>query len=263
MGLRGLATYLLYRFSYLNLQNFKSTLQLIEWSRKENSEIKKAKSYLMLESLPAFPLAIFFFRPFSSDSLVVRQHFFSTELKPVIEYFKSISYVPSLMVDAGGNIGAASRFIQLNFPEIKTIIIEPSEENCRMINMNLKEIDYQLYPNALWYRTEVLAIDDTKDAWGIRVSSFSGKGKLVEAMPLQIILNQAGWGLPDFLKIDIEGAEEEIFQKDPDLINILKRVRCVSVEPHSIRGDKLIRNVLSESGFSVEHHGELIYGFRY
>lgn len=263
IGLRGLATYLLYRFSYPNLQNFKSTLQLIEWSRKENSEIKKTENYLMLESLPAFPLANFFFRPFSSDSLIIKQHFFANELAPVVKYFKSIGHFPQIMLDAGGNIGAASKFIQLHFPKIKTVVIEPSEENCKLINLNLKGINYQLYQNALWYQSEKLSLDVTKEAWGIRVSSFSGIGKSVEAMTLQTILNQAGWGVPDFLKIDIEGAEEEIFDKDRELKQILKNVRCVSIEPHSEKGGLLIRNVLLECGFKIAHHGELIYGFRY
>jgi FkbM family methyltransferase len=263
MGFRGLVAFSLYKMLYPTLQNFKSTLQLIEWSRKSKPVVKKDGGYLMLGDLPSFPQAKFYFRPYSSDSLVVKQHFFSTELKPVIEFFQSISYVPSLMVDAGGNIGAAARFIQLHFPKIKTIVIEPSEENCRLIKMNCKEADYKLFPNALWYQAEKLSLDMTNEAWGIRVSSFSGKGKSVEAMTLQTILNQAAWGVPDFLKIDIEGSEEKIFEKDGDLKQILTNVRCVSIEPHSEKGSLLIRNVLYECGFKIAHHGELIYGFRY
>jgi len=263
MGFRGLVAFSFYKMLYPTLQNFKSTLQLIEWCRKSKPVVKKEGGYLRLEDLPSFPQANFYFRPFSSDSLVVKQHFFSTELKPVVEYFQSISYVPSLMVDAGGNIGAAARFIQLHFPKIKTIVIEPSEENCRLILMNCEEVDYKLFPNALWHQSEKLSLDMTKEAWGIRVSSFSGKGKSVEAITLQTILNQAGWGVPDFLKIDIEGAEEEIFEKDRELKQILNKVRCVSIEPHSEKGSLLIRNVLNECGFKIAHHGELIYGFRY
>ncbi|MBB6327820.1 FkbM family methyltransferase [Algoriphagus iocasae] len=244
------------------MQSFKSTLQLIEWSRKGESDIQRKGEYLLLKSFPYFREVNFYFRPVSSDSSVVKQHFLSRELQPVIEYFQSISQFPKVMVDAGGNIGAASRFLQLNFPEIKIIVIEPSKENCKVIKQNLNGVEYQLYPNALWFQSEKLSLDETKGAWGIRVSSFSGTGDSVEGLSLQMILNLSEWGIPDFLKIDIEGAEEEIFQNDTNFKEILKKVRCISIEPHSRHGERLIRNVLSESGFNIENHGELIYGFR-
>lgn len=263
IGVNGLCRYFLYKFLDFNLQNFKSTLQLIEWSRKGESDIKRKGAYLILRSLPTFRGINFYFRPFSSDSGVVKQHFLSKELQPVIDYFRSISQVPQLMLDAGGNIGAAARFLQLHFPEIQIIVIEPSMENCKVIKQNLIGVNFRLYRNALWYQTEKLSLDESKGAWGIRVSSFTGKGDAVEAVNIQKILELSQWGIPDFLKIDIEGAEEEIFQNDPKFKEILNKVQCVSIEPHSLYGEKLIRNVLSEAGFHIENHGELIFGFRY
>lgn len=263
MGWKGLILFSLYRLLYYRLQNFKSTLNLIEWSKKESGRIEKARGYLMLRDLPSFSASNFYFRPFGSDPLVVKQHFFDNELAPVLKFFQAISHVPRLMLDAGGNIGAASRYIQLHYPEIKTIVVEPYKENCKVIEMNLTNVDYKLYPNALWYQPERLFLDETYEAWGIKVSSISGKGSSVEAKTIRGILNESGWGMPDFLKIDIEGAEEEIFQKDFELKQILNNVLCASIEPHSPQGEKIIKSVLAECGFTVEYHGELIYGFRY
>jgi FkbM family methyltransferase len=262
LGLRGLILFGLYKILYFKLQNFKSTLQLMEWARKERVEIRRSKDCLMLNSLPFFPTANFYFRPFTSDAMVVHQHFFQRELAPVVDYFKTISHDPKLMVDAGGNIGAATRFLQLHFLGLKSIIVEPSEANCRLIKKNLIPNQFHLIQGAVWYEKAPLSFSGSAEAWAIKVKASQSKSNTIPGYTLSDVLKMAKWGSADFIKIDIEGAEEEIFEKDPNLKLILQSVKCVSVEPHSKLGHQLIQKVFQECGFRVEHHGELIYGFR-
>jgi FkbM family methyltransferase len=262
LGLRGLILFGLYKILYFKLQNFKSTLQLMEWARKERVEIRKNRECLMLDSLPFYPTANFYFRPFTSDAMVVRQHFFQRELAPVVDYFKSISHDPKLMVDAGGNIGAATRFLQLHFPGLKSLIIEPSESNCRMIKKNIISDQFHLVQGALWYEEASLSFSGSAEAWAIKVKASQSKSNTIPGYTLSEILKMAKWGSPDFIKIDIEGAEEEIFEKDTNLKQIFRSVKCVTVEPHSELGKDLIHKVFQDCGFQVEYHGELIFGFR-
>lgn len=263
IGLRGLILFGLYKVLYFKLQNFKSTLQLMEWARKEGVGIQRNKNCLVLDSLPFYPTENFYFRPFTSDALVVRQHFFYQELTPVVDYFKSKFYTPLLMVDAGGNIGAATRFLQLHFPSLKSVIIEPSASNCMLIKKNLVGDQFYLVQGALWFEKSWLSFSGSAEAWAIKVKASQTKLNGIPAFTLKELIENASLGVPDFIKIDIEGAEEEIFEKDFNLKQILQSVSCVTVEPHSELGQHLVQKVFKECGLRVEHHGELIYGFKY
>jgi FkbM family methyltransferase len=71
---------------------------------------------------------------------------------------------------------------------------------------------------AVWVRDGVINLHtESKDGsalgeWGIQVSEIPGNtSKLTKYLKLSTLLDEAGFGYVDILKIDIEGAELEIF----------------------------------------------------
>lgn len=262
-GWTGGVLLIFYKLFYSKLQAFKSSVELLEWAQKNHSELRQMGKLVTLKGLPLFPKGSFSFRPLSSDPMVVRQHFFQPELKPVVDYFQKENKMLNLMIDAGGNIGASACFMHLNFPEMRSLVIEPSSENAKMADSNLHNFQSKVWEKALWWRTELLNFDESRSAWAMRVSrGTKSKGKRVEGIALSSILKLPEFANPDYIKIDIEGSEEDVFEKDENLGELLDKVSCISVEPHSEKGKKLIDGKLKEWGFKVEFHGELIIGFR-
>lgn len=261
LGFIGVCYLILYKFLFQRLKSFKASLELLEWSLKNNISISSTKKFLIIHEFPGFGIGSFTFRPFSSDSLVVRQHFFGKELAPIVSYFNSKLTSPKFMIDAGGNIGASACFMHWNFPELRSLVLEPSVSNLNVAKINLAQENSILLDKALWWRSEILNFDESNIAWARKVSKISS-GKKVQSVALSEILELEEFSNPDYIKIDIEGAEEEVFEKDIRLGDLLHSVACISVEPHSEKGRILIESKLSSWGYRVEYSGELIIGFR-
>lgn len=145
---------------------------------------------------------------------------------------------PRVIVDAGANIGLASVWFANRFPQAKIIAIEPERGNYELLLRNVSP-----YPNilplraALWNRNEEIDLRDPgRGAWGfITETSHSGedspartlhtvRGITVDALMAEYMLD----GI-DLLKIDIEGAEREVFE---DTSAWIGRVRSLIVELH-------------------------------
>lgn len=262
-GFRGGFWLIVYKFLYPKLQSFKSSLELLEWAEKHDAILRRKNRLVHLLGLPDFPKSSIWFRPFTSDSLVIRQHYFSHELQPVVNYFRQIKKEPKLMIDAGGNIGVATRYMQEYFPGLKSIVIEAAGSNCAIAKLNLDPLRSTLWEKALWWRSEELNFNTNDSAWAIKVSDNSEKGRgKVKGISLSQILESKEYSETDFIKIDIEGAEEKVFALDDRLKKLVTGVACITVEPHSELGIKLLTSKLVDWGYKVEYHGELIFGFR-
>ena len=260
-GILGVAYLILYKFFFIKHQPFKNSLEILEWALKNGIRLEKNRKSVAIYGLPGFLSKVFYFRPFSSDSMVVKQHFFSQELAPIVAYFRQKDLTPRLMIDAGGNIGVTACYMHWHFPGMRSLFLEPSNSNIKVAKENLKQENSLIWEKALWHRSELLKFDERRGAWAMRISG-STSGKEVEAVSLSEILSDPEFQNPDYIKTDIEGAEEEVFEKDEKLGKLIQSVSCISVEPHSEKGSLLINKKLSSWGFRVEYHGELIIGFR-
>lgn len=262
-GIRGAFWLIIYKLLYPKLQALKSSLELLEWAVKHDAVLKQENSLVQMIGLPDFPKSSIWFRLFTSDSLVIRQHYFSHELKPVVDYFRKIKKEPKLMIDAGGNIGVATRYMQEYFPGLKALVLEAAGSNCVIAKINLDPLRSTLWEKALWWRSEELNFNTNDSAWAIKVSDNSGKGRgKVKGISLSQILESKEYSETDFIKIDIEGAEEKVFALDDGLKKLVSGIACITVEPHSELGIKLLTDKLVDWGYKVEYHGELIFGFR-
>ncbi|WP_026947195.1 FkbM family methyltransferase [Algoriphagus marincola] len=261
-GLVGLIIFIIYKLLFQLLHAFRSSLILFEFVEKHGFSMVSEKGLVKINGLPNFFNKSLFFRPFTTDALVVRQHFFDNELLPIIKYFKSTNICPKLMIDAGGNIGVTSCYMHWYFPGMRSLVLEPSIDNIQIAKMNLGNEKTTILNKALWWKEEILFLDNSQSAWAMKVSNSDNKGKIVKGISLSKILSSDEFKTPDYIKIDIEGSEEAIFENDKDLDILMSYVSCISVEPHSQYGKELILKKLTEWKFRIEYHGELIIGFR-
>ncbi|MCX8155471.1 MAG: FkbM family methyltransferase [Verrucomicrobiae bacterium] len=135
------------------------------------------------------------------------------------EYALELPLKPRVIVDAGANVGFASLFFARQYPEAKILAIEPEAGNFGYLVKNVAPFP-QIIPiqAALWKNNETLElVDPGIGAWGFQTRDSAEKGSLpvvqkVQAITLDKLMADHGLSYIDILKIDIEGAEKEIFE---------------------------------------------------
>jgi FkbM family methyltransferase len=148
-------------------------------------------------------------------------------------YNIKLPIVPNFIIDAGSNTGFAALFFKIKYPEAKIISLEIETENVKMIKKNLKGYkDIEIIQKGLFNKKSFFRIENPYNA----TNSFaikevtSGENYDIESITIDEILNSTKADSIDILKIDIEGAEKDLFEKNYE--NWLPKVKIIMVETH-------------------------------
>lgn len=174
----------------------------------------------------------FWLRVPSSDVRIYEQIFAKQE------YDFRTSVQPRVIVDAGANIGLASIYFANKYPDAKILAIEPEQSNFELLQKNTGP-----YANviaiqaALWHKNEEInVVDPGVGKWGFRTEEKDSSGKLadgtcqvVASVTLDKIIDDYDLGRIDILKLDIEGAEKEVFSNTSSWI---EKVDSIIIELH-------------------------------
>jgi FkbM family methyltransferase len=146
------------------------------------------------------------------------------------EYAFDLPFSPRIIVDVGANIGMTSIYFAHKYPEAKIFAIEAEASNFAVLSRNV-----QHYPKiipihaALWSRDGEISVSQPPllpGAWGF--VTHEGPGIKVRAITMRTLMREMLIPSIDLLKVDIEGAEKEVFQ-DCDWIT---EIRCLMIELH-------------------------------
>ena len=161
-------------------------------------------------------------RPNTSDMDVFQQIFIEEE------YEFDLDKAPEVIIDAGSNIGLASIYYSLRYPKTKVFAIEPESSNYEVLKENIKK-----YPNivsiqkAVWHTKTCLKISNPHDSkFSFRVEESDGE---VFSITIEELMEQYELPFIDILKMDIEGAEKEVFSNPP---HWLEKVGMIAIELH-------------------------------
>ncbi len=183
------------------------------------------------------------------------------------EYDFSVGSPPSVIVDAGANVGLASVLFANRYPDAKIIAIEPEQGNFEMLCRNVESYK-NVIPvlGALWNRnTEIEILNPGRGNWGFVTKEKDASlrfelptGQKVPAMTVDHIMDKYGFERIDILKIDIEGAEREVFGETSAWID---KVDALILELHEYVSPGCSRNFYTGTpGFDNEwHQGENVY----
>ncbi len=194
-------------------------------------------------------------RPFTSDRLAFAQIF-------VDRGYPVPSHVdPRLIVDCGANVGYASLFFLSRFPNARVVAVEPDDRNYALLQRNLSSFGAraQTIHGAVWRREAGLRVlkGTYRDGleWATQVRE-CGDGETPDLVGMTIgsVLAQANADVIDILKIDIEGAEAEVFAGDTEWVD---RVRVLMVELHDARSARAFQRLLAGRPFKTSVCGEL------
>lgn len=152
---------------------------------------------------------------------------------------RNLPVTAETIVDIGANIGLASIYFGLKYPTARILSMEPDADNFALLQVNTAKLPVppSCENAALWKFDGEIALHRHDEsgaplgAWGLRVSEDErAADSKTRCVRLDSLLTLARFDHIDILKIDIEGAELEVFSSSPE--TWLDKVSLIIIETH-------------------------------
>jgi FkbM family methyltransferase len=152
-----------------------------------------------------------------------------------------------LIIDCGANLGASVLLFATRYPQAHVVAIEPAPDNFELLTRNCAglNVDLRLAGVSNLDGTSHL-VDPGEGPWAYRTTS-AGEGPEIAMVSFETLLasKPASHYQPFLLKIDIEGAERDLFSNSASL----NQFPIIMMEPH----DWMLPGEGSSLGFSRFH----------
>lgn len=160
------------------------------------------------------------------------------------------------IVDAGGYIGDSAALFLSRYPKATCLVLEPG------LAYDLASRNLEPYgPRAILRRAALMGSDGNfrviEAETGSRV--IPDPAGTVAAITMAEAIKLSPHGIIDILKVDIEGAEVDLFTAPCPW---LASVRCVTIELHGEDAKRQVLDVLMAYGFDISFHGGLTVAVR-
>ena len=227
-------------------------LQVAKRFHKHRTVVEAHSKYL------AHPV---YFRPGSSDMMVFTQVFVEREYA-CLDDLQNVD----LVIDLGGNVGYSSAYFLSRFPTCHVIVVEPDAANFELLQLNLAPYAGRVTAirAAAWPDAAKLYLDSAAAGlgleWGRRVTTEQGRSEAIDAVDVGSLLAMSKRRRISLLKIDIEGAERELFSRN--YADWLDRTDNLAIEIHGEECRAAIDKAVQNLGFAWSKSGELDIGRR-
>jgi FkbM family methyltransferase len=192
--------------------------------------------------------------------------------KILIEYHNKMSKnSPSLIVDAGANIGASAVFFAKTFKNSFIFSIEPEINNFKLLKHNTLGLKVFNFFGAIDSKNGYLELQDPGlSDWGFRTNTIKKiKNKsnltLIRSISPSSVLRHPACAKKNCLifKIDIEGAEDSLFKGN---VNWMKKFPLIIIELHDWMlpfsgSSRNFIKAISKFDFDFIYKGENIFLF--
>ena len=165
----------------------------------------------------------------STDPLVLEQgvEFRSGFLPP--------GFIPRTVLDLGANIGITPSVFAARWPNARIIAVEPELHNFELLQRNCSPAPHiTAVQGAVWHSDGDLEIlNPDSSAYGYRVGESAREhpaSQAVQGLSIPTIMQRYSLESLDVVKMDIEGAEKDVFRSNAD--TWLPHVRVLIVELH-------------------------------
>jgi FkbM family methyltransferase len=229
------------RFGFLNSAKF-----YFDWEIRKKAEISFGQKGWKN------PIVI---RRDSTDFVVFQQVIVNRQ------YNFTLPFTPENILDCGANIGLASLYFLKKYPGAQIIAIEPDKGNFEQMLKNFNgEENIKPVLGGVWNKPIYLEVIDEYNmgAFGFVCKELdSFKSDAVKAYSIDQIMKDYNLANIDLLKIDIEGAEQELFSENYE--NWLPKTKCIVIELHDWRRkgcSKSFLKALQQYDFSISTVGE-------
>lgn len=125
-----------------------------------------------------------------------------------------------LIIDAGANIGISAVFFALTFPTARVVAIEPEAANFALLVRNTKGLGVHCLRAALASQPgHVTVRDGGEGPWSFRTEATAAPGGIPCLTVNDLLAEHLDIDVFPFLvKIDIEGAEQDVFSRNTDWV---------------------------------------------
>lgn len=166
-----------------------------------------------------------------------------------------------VIIDAGAYVGYSSIYFAELYPHAFIYALEPDEENFQCLQRNTRH-----YPNikaiqaAIWNKDGFIEVEaGAHGQWSSRVhESTQANPQRIPAITIQSLMEQYRLPRIDILKMDIEGAEDAVFEA-PGCHAWLGSVRVLVLELHDHLfpgSDRHFKEAIQNYEFTVRSSGE-------
>ena len=191
-------------------------------------------------------------RPNTSDIIVYKQVFLWNE------YNIPIDFEPKVIIDGGGNIGLSAIYFASRFNQSKVYVLEPEEQNFKLLSRNTTN-NSRIIPieSALWGSNISYKTNSSSGFWGVQIyEDLTDNSK--SSITIKDLMERYDIDYIDILKLDIEGAEKEVFKGN---VEWLKRVKIIVIELHDFMVSECAKtffHAIENLNYSMDISGENI-----
>lgn len=142
------------------------------------------------------------------DMMTMFQIFFAHEYRMPFEI------APKVIIDCGANIGLSAIYYANKYPQAKIIAIEPDQSNFNYLQKNTANYSNVICLNkAIWSeRKQIQLIDIGTGNWSLQSKEVENNmPNAIEAIGIKDLITEYNITSIDILKVDIEGAEKQLF----------------------------------------------------
>jgi FkbM family methyltransferase len=191
----------------------------------------------------------------TSDYVILQQIFVEHEYGPLLPLCE-----PLLILDAGANVGYSSIWFLNHFPRARVIAVEPDPANFRICQRNLAAYGQRVsvLNTALWsHPTGLVRLRTglTMEVAAMVRKAADGETPDLMAVDIPSLIELSQEPVVDLLKLDIEGAELEVFRAGTEVW--LRQVKNVVIEIHGPECERTFTAAMQSFDFECIKSGEL------
>lgn len=175
---------------------------------------------------------------------------FASHEKVQEDWNRTSSQGTPLILDLGANIGISAKFFLMSYPSSKVVAVEPASQNIKLLTHNTKTIPgISVLHGAVGSSSGEVSLFDS-GAGNNAFRTFGQKSQVLETVPcfsIPDLIKLSPEAVPFLIKIDVEGAEKELFSTNVDWIDLFK---VIVVETHDwmLPGQAISSNLLAALG---------------
>lgn len=262
------------------LQNIIKLIIFYFWKKrlKKFGNVHLSKKNASLKKIP-FSRNKAWLRPTSSDASRVQEYFDNIYYSKSYLHKRILDQKPSILIDIGANIGLSTLSLIEEFKTIKKVIaIEPDKKNFEILDLNFK-IWSMNFKNVEFLPLNGAVTSDARDivVQGLSLYDLNKKGtvsgsfsykpvknqtniekinnNIVKAISLNDLVNDISIDEKIIIKIDIEGGEEYLFEKNLDWLKRTIYLTCEihdKFHPQFINSSKNMIESIAKNNFAID-----------
>jgi FkbM family methyltransferase len=172
-----------------------------------------------------------------------------------------------VVVDLGANVGMTTLYLARAFPDARFVCVEPDAHNASILRHNVSWLKdrARVLEGAVSDEPGEALFDSSDHSWGGKLlRQGETGGHAVRCFTMDEIMAAYHLDTIDILKVDIEGAEEQLFGGAGEW---LSKVKLIVIELHGVYSIERFQLDVARYGFKVlppcaEHGNRMIFAVR-